>query len=199
MGEYIRKSREERYEEIRSAALKVFLEKGYRNTTMEDIINATSLSKGGFYHYYRSTKQILIDIMRYGNYRFIEQNIKLKENASREEVCMALTNIMLDKVLNEAPERELYLMFAYEIIYDKDFEKVFLELEKETLDIFDNIFKDNTSNCESEKLRNKNIYISRMGNALLLTQNLFSDKEILKKNRENLYNIFYRLYSEILE
>jgi AcrR family transcriptional regulator len=199
MGEYIRKSREERYEEIRSAALKVFLEKGYRNTTMEDIINATSLSKGGFYHYYRSTKQILIDIMRYGNYRFIEQNIKLKENASREEVCMALTNIMLDKVLNEAPERELYLMFAYEIIYDKDFEKVFLELEKETLDIFDNIFKDNTSNYESEKLRNKNIYISRMVNALLLTQNLFSDKEILKKNRENLYNIFYRLYSEILE
>ncbi|WP_197017444.1 TetR family transcriptional regulator [Methanobrevibacter oralis] len=34
------------------AVFKVFLKKGYFNVTMEDIINETSLSKGGFYYYF---------------------------------------------------------------------------------------------------------------------------------------------------
>ena len=38
MGRFIRKTREEREDEILSAAIKVFLEKGYRETTMEDIV-----------------------------------------------------------------------------------------------------------------------------------------------------------------
>ncbi len=60
MGE---KHREERIEEILNAATEVFLEKGYSNTTMEDIINATTLSKGGFYYYFKSTKEIFFRIL----------------------------------------------------------------------------------------------------------------------------------------
>ena len=40
MPKFERKTKEERLHEIREAAKKVFLKKGYRNATMEDIVDA---------------------------------------------------------------------------------------------------------------------------------------------------------------
>ena len=68
MAKFERKTKEERKTEIMDAAKKVFLSKGYRYATMEDIVAATSLSKGGVYQYYKSTKAIMFDIMQRGNY-----------------------------------------------------------------------------------------------------------------------------------
>ena len=57
------KAKSERKKEILEAATKIFLKKGFEKTSMEDIIAATSLSKGGFYHYYSNTTDILHDLM----------------------------------------------------------------------------------------------------------------------------------------
>ena len=46
---------EKRKLEILEAAKKCFLEKGFQNTTMEDVIEKVSLSKGGVYYHYSST------------------------------------------------------------------------------------------------------------------------------------------------
>lgn len=56
----LRKSREERINEITEAAIDVFLEKGYKNTTMEAIAHKAGVSKGGLYHYFKSKDMILI-------------------------------------------------------------------------------------------------------------------------------------------
>ena len=58
---------DERKKQIRQAAMKVFLDKGFRNTVMNDIMEATGLSRGGLYHHYGSTYEILYDIMVEGN------------------------------------------------------------------------------------------------------------------------------------
>ena len=58
---------DERKKQIRQAAIKVFLDKGFRNTVMNDIMEATGLSRGGLYHHYGSTHEILYDIMMEGN------------------------------------------------------------------------------------------------------------------------------------
>jgi len=55
-----RKSREERINEITQAAMDVFLEKGYENTTMEAIAQRAGVSKGGLYHHFQSKDMILI-------------------------------------------------------------------------------------------------------------------------------------------
>ena len=39
---------------IIDAAMKLFLEKGYENTTMQDIVEASGMSKGAIYHYFKS-------------------------------------------------------------------------------------------------------------------------------------------------
>jgi AcrR family transcriptional regulator len=196
---HIRKTKEERQSEIRKAALTVFLKKGYRQTTMEDIIAATSLSKGGFYHYYGSTKEILIDIMRCGNYQFFEEHNELEQVASKEELCVALTRSILAKILQEKPEKKLFLMFAYEMLYDRDFESVYLQFEQDSLALFAKIIQGAVPYARVETVQDKEFFISRLINALLLSQNLFSNKAILQNSKEQLYQIFYELYRDLLD
>ena len=44
--------------EILEAATKCFMEKGFHNTTMQDIYKATSLSPGAVYNYFGSNKEV---------------------------------------------------------------------------------------------------------------------------------------------
>ncbi|MBI5680561.1 MAG: TetR/AcrR family transcriptional regulator [Methanobacterium sp.] len=55
-----RKSKEERINDITNAAMDVFLEKGYENTTMEAIAQKAGVSKGGLYHHFQSKDMILL-------------------------------------------------------------------------------------------------------------------------------------------
>lgn len=58
-----RLSFDERKQAIKHAAIRIFVQQGFENTTMEDLIKESGLSKGGFYHYYKNTTDILHDIM----------------------------------------------------------------------------------------------------------------------------------------
>lgn len=48
---------------IRSAALTLFVQKGFKDVTMKDICEKTGLSRGGLYMHYGSTKQIFADVI----------------------------------------------------------------------------------------------------------------------------------------
>ena len=49
---------EQTVEKILDAAAQLFLQKGYQNTTLQDIIDATKLSKGAVYHHFKSKEEI---------------------------------------------------------------------------------------------------------------------------------------------
>ena len=55
---------DERKKQIRQAAIKVFLDKGFRNTVMNDIMEATGLSRGGLYHHFKKMQSILDKICK---------------------------------------------------------------------------------------------------------------------------------------
>lgn len=55
-----KKSKEERINEITTAAMDVFLEKGYEGTSMEAIAQRAGVSKGGLYHHFQSKDMILM-------------------------------------------------------------------------------------------------------------------------------------------
>ena len=67
----------ERKLEIQNIALEVFTIKGYKNTSMHDLVQATGLSAGGLYHHYKSTSEILYDMMIRGC-KYREDIIKKK-------------------------------------------------------------------------------------------------------------------------
>ena len=122
MKKFIKKSREERIEEILRAAVCVFLEKGYRNATMEDIIAKTSLSKGGFYYYFKNTKEIFLAIMeRYGKTNVEEIKKMVDESPDKESFFKELADYLFIRILKETDEKKIYIMAVSELFYDKDY------------------------------------------------------------------------------
>ena len=56
------KKGDDRRQQILSTAERLFYEKGYEATSIQDILDAMSLSKGGFYHHFESKMSLLSDI-----------------------------------------------------------------------------------------------------------------------------------------
>src|SRR5437870_12216880 len=52
----------ERAEEVYAAALRLFREKGYHATSMQDIAAAVGLYKGSLYHYIGSKEDLLVQV-----------------------------------------------------------------------------------------------------------------------------------------
>lgn len=105
---------EQRKKEIRTAAKEVFLEKGFSNTTMEDVINKVGMSKGGVYRHYSSTSDMLYDLMEDGNhirYHMIDEFLNNNKNISIDELSVE-TVVM--KMLDEVDYKSLYAMFLIE-------------------------------------------------------------------------------------
>lgn len=67
------KKGELRKEAIMRTAEKLFFEKGYGDTSIQDILDAMSISKGGFYHYFDSKNALLEEICRQRSARDIER------------------------------------------------------------------------------------------------------------------------------
>lgn len=67
------KKGELRKDSILKTAEKLFFEKGYAQTSIRDILDALSISKGGFYHYFESKGALLEEICRERSARDIER------------------------------------------------------------------------------------------------------------------------------
>ncbi len=57
---------DETKEKLVRLSLQQFIENGYENTTITDIMRAAELSKGGMYHYFSSKEDILEEVIDYG-------------------------------------------------------------------------------------------------------------------------------------
>jgi len=50
---------------ILQKSLDLFLQKSYREVTLDDIVKAIKLTKGAFYHYYRNKEEVFEECVRY--------------------------------------------------------------------------------------------------------------------------------------
>lgn len=128
-----RMSQEDRKKEIRQAAMKVFLDKGFRNTVMNDIMEATGLSRGGLYHHYGSTHEILYDIMLEGN-KYREKIIYDEMNKTSQDFSEVLSEIILEKMLYQSDYVSIYAMFLQELNHDDKLKDLYKKLKKSSSD-----------------------------------------------------------------
>lgn len=62
-----------RKDELLNICLDVFVEKGYESSTVNDLIQAGEISKGGFYHYFKSKDEVLDELRESYTSWFLER------------------------------------------------------------------------------------------------------------------------------
>ncbi|HSG45180.1 MAG TPA: TetR/AcrR family transcriptional regulator [Anaerolineales bacterium] len=87
---------EKRRHEIFHRVVKVFLKKGFHETSMREIADAAGLGKSTLYDYFKTKDEILI--------YFFEDQLR---NMTQEAQRIALQNVSADKRLHEIMERHL--------------------------------------------------------------------------------------------
>jgi TetR/AcrR family transcriptional regulator, cholesterol catabolism regulator len=118
-----------RHAEVIRAASRIFFEKGYRATTIQDIGNAMNFTSAALYYYIGSKQQILVEIVLEPNRRLVA----CAERISRLDIPAAeqLRKMIIEHVGLMLQEREMFgVMFRERIELDQDHQTILRELEE---------------------------------------------------------------------
>lgn len=96
---------EQTKENILTTATTLFMEKGYEQTSIQDILNELNLSKGGLYHHYKSKEDILESVMKkrseYVSTRLYEIIETVKAKNAKEKLKKILYQLASDYETNK--------------------------------------------------------------------------------------------------
>lgn len=184
----------ERKEQILMLSLKIFKQKGFLNTTMEDIVKASELSKGGLYYHYQNTIDILYDLMRLGikhRINIINQSLNdikkhkaLKStslNTQKEFYIDFLANELYKKIITQNDFMDIYVQFLYAKKDSAKLENLFNELKEENKKEFKLVFSDTNIIEKNYDFLTDFINSLILGANILNSNELFLTKEILIK------------------
>ena len=146
IGGYMPKISEEKLKAKRKhiidCAFKIFSEKGYDATTMDDIVKLSGVSKGGIYHYFPSKEDVFFDIAeiqlsrrqalinemsKTGTFKqFLETYIKtvIKALDDEDEIMNAKFSFEFWSIVTRAPKLQQYAQRRFAGFY-KDLESLF--------------------------------------------------------------------------
>ena len=97
-------------QEILRTAARLFQQRGYDATSMNDVAAALKLSKGGLYHHFQSKDEILFEIMNHAMEITQERVINpVRGIAGAQERLRALIRLHIEAVLNPR-DREITVM-----------------------------------------------------------------------------------------
>ncbi len=136
MKKFDRLPLESRKAEIQSAAAKLFLEKGFRATTMENVVAGVSLSKGGVYRIYPSTTAILSDIILEGmreRNRYYQQRAAEIDAENRPLSVTDIVDTICDGMLLLPEVSALYVEFLIEKRHNPELEALYQNICEETM------------------------------------------------------------------
>lgn len=136
MKRFERRAPEERKAEIKAAATQLFLEKGFNATTMENIVERVSLSKGGVYRIYPSTGAILSDIILDGMHvrnAFYERRAQELAASSGCLDARVLAQVVCEGMLLSPEVAALYAEFLMEKRRSFDLEQLYQDICRATV------------------------------------------------------------------
>ncbi|MGI6071152.1 MAG: TetR/AcrR family transcriptional regulator [Blautia sp.] len=93
MGIRQKEKSEMTHQELKNAALTLFLEKGYKNTSIQDIAIASGYSIGSFYNHYQTKKDVLAEIWNEHAVKAINQATETLNHLTTPE---DLANYLID-------------------------------------------------------------------------------------------------------
>ena len=177
-----RLSEKERKQQIQLAAKEVFLDKGFNDTTMDDIVKTSGMSTGGVYHYYKSTAEMLKDLMLDGNqYRnnLIDNYLEAHIGQDKYE---QMSEILVDKCLADTDITKVYSLLLQSKKYNEDLEKMFQDLKTETVNQLDSI--SNKLGIDSKIFEDG--FLVNYINGMILSSQVLNARDSYDENRKYL-------------
>lgn len=187
---------DERKKQIRQAAMKVFLDKGFRNTVMNDIMEATGLSRGGLYHHYGSTYEILYDIMVEGN---LNRKDIIQKSINDEGLILSpqlFSKMIIDKILADNDYVKLYVMFLCELKENDDLKKLYVKIKKESIQVFKELFSTLFNELPSDDMFEFMINIMNSG---LIACEILNARENFVKNKKYLTEMIETYFINVMK
>ena len=112
------KKSERKKQYIRETARKVFIEKGYKNVTMKDVVEACQISRGGLYLYYASTQELFLDVLKMESE---DTGDTFSEAISNNASPADILGLFLEEQKKELLRKEDTLVVAtYEYAFDQE-------------------------------------------------------------------------------
>ena len=200
MKKFDRLPPQQRKEEIQAAALRLFNEKGFAATTMENIVEQVSLSKGGVYRLYPSTSAILADLILAGMHLrndFYEERVKQAAAAGQPLTLPFLVEMIGDSMLLSPEVSAVYVEFLWEKRRDPKLEQLYQQLCATTVAETNALIRQ----CGADELLSGRIsleYLTELMNATILSLYVLDLREFYTTHRKQLCETIVRmLVSEI--
>lgn len=185
---------------IQEKAKQVFLEKSFKMTTMQDIVNATGLSIGGLYYHYKNTTEILYDIMTEAN-KQRENIIYDKLNKYKGDISYSiLSSIIVDKILSDNNNIPLYVILLQEMKENHRLTILYEQIKQESKNKVNIILSKTSDKIEiSDELFD---FLTNIINSFILGCELLDvRKDFLKKKDDirNMIEVILKKYIKIKE
>lgn len=103
---------------ILETARNVFIEKGFKNVTMKDIVEACDISRGGLYLYFNSTKELFLEVLRL---EALETDDVFSNNIPEDATAADILALFLKEQKKELLRKKNNLTMAtYEFYFSED-------------------------------------------------------------------------------
>ena len=179
---------EVRKKEIREAAKRVFLKKGFTATTIEDVIAEVGMSKGGVYRHYKSTSAMLYDLMVDGNYHYFnffsdfikDSNLKMKD-------IMVEASVL--KMIDKNEYKSLYAIFLIESQKNPKLKELRSEIKEKGKQEFYEFLK--RHNMEKLNCLANDDFIAFM-ESIMVASEILDVRDVFLNNKNFFRNIVYQ-------
>jgi len=169
-------------------ATEVFHKKGYNGTSMQDLVDATSLNRSSIYNSFGSKLGIFMDVLSYYHATYKRQiGKKVVSSHNASDTLNGIFDIYINDILNDNDEKGCLILNSKSEMTNQDLTiKTFIEENQEqTLALLEDI----VYNGQMEKIFNKNQTPSQYALYLFTGIQGFRMTGILNKNQDDLKNL----------
>lgn len=143
----------QRKKQILDAALHVLVQNGYEQSRMDDVVKSSKLSKGAIYWYYKSKKEMYLDLVNFWVLRYsVILNHIVEEDAPPSRQLKDLFKYFIDQYETD-PQPFIALTEFWSMAQkDKEFKNKLQKVYTHFLELLENIIERGVTSGEFKKL-----------------------------------------------
>lgn len=143
----------QRKEQILDAALHVLVQNGYEQSRMDDVVKTSKLSKGAIYWYYKSKKEMYLDLVNFWVLRYsVILNHIVEKDAPPSRQLQDLFQYFIDQYESDPQPFVALTEFWSMAQKDKEFKNKLQKVYTHFLELLENIIERGVTSGEFKKL-----------------------------------------------